>query len=124
MSAHTLVVTFEDGDIQGAVECSGVDEHCLAWWECRECGSAPEVIDAVYEGDDLRHGAHHQVIDSVVMVPGGQCISTALDSGWESAMDAARGLAAGRYPCEVAYEGDEYVSVSVDAGAAPKVPTP
>ena len=122
MSDHTLIVTFEDGDIRGTVECLAVDEHCRVWWECRKCPSTTEVVDDVYEGNDLRHGEHHQVIDSMVMVAGDQCISNAIDSGGESAMEAASGLTPGRYPCEVEYEGDEYVSVFVLVPAGEPTP--
>jgi hypothetical protein len=122
---HFLIVTIDPDDDEhrdGSIECTGVTDACRTWWECREEHTWDRdefefFSDAVYEGEDLHHGVEHRVIDGMIMTPSEQCLGQALDSAWESAREAAEGLAPGRYPCHMTYEGDEYVCIELAAVA-------
>jgi hypothetical protein len=124
--SHKLLVSRDPDDadgVVGSVVCSGVTDACRTWWECREEHDWNRVeferfTDAVDEGDDMHHGVEHRVIDYVVMVPSVQCLAHTMNSGLDSAHEAAQGLEPGEYPCDVTYEGDEMVLVSVVRKAA------
>lgn len=118
---HWLIVTVDEDDddsVRGSIECSGVTDLCRTWWECDEAHMFDEeefvdLYDAIDSGEDVHHGVEHRYIDGMIMTPSTQCYGQSIDSAVESANEAAHGLAPGRYPCEIDYEGDEYVSVHI-----------
>ena len=113
---HTITVTAvpndESDDLEFTIDhCPG--GQCTVWWECRACAEYKPTEDEVDEGEYVRHGEEHQLIDGYWMTQSEQCALGATDSGADGARDVAEEAGLGTHQVRIDYWGDGHWDVSL-----------
>jgi hypothetical protein len=112
---HFMVVTAEteDADADYQMECGGLTPSCEAWQECLIC-----TADSLDDGEEERHGVHHQMVDGYWAISTGRCVLHALDFGGSAVEllyddDGHQALATGRHRIDIdeCEEGTVYISL-------------